>query len=138
MTNLEAQLKRLMHAARLNPSNEFFLDGLDNIMRSINGFLDAYEAPIMPPPKDTTEAELIVRLEEIAEAEEPEFALNVQELHANMRTLAFALLVLLRREESTVFKRKHIFDSHSLCMLCGKSRSEIELYDGPKTCSAGI
>lgn len=83
------------------------------------------------------EAELIVRLEEILENDYE--LTDLTKLQEDMKTLAYGVLLVLRREEMPFYGKAHCYDSFYRCMSCGRHRSEIEGTPGNiKICTGGV
>lgn len=81
----------------------------------------------MAPTRDTSlEAELIVRLEELMDREYDQID-SIEQLGADIKTVALCALLILRRPENSVFGDKHVYDSYARCMRCGKTRAEVEM-----------
>jgi hypothetical protein len=90
------------------------------------------------PIKNTSEAELLVRLEEILEGPDYDMPMDFERIQTDMQALAFGLLLLLRREENNILGNRHVYDSNTRCMRCGKYRAEVEMPGDVKICTGGV
>lgn len=121
---------------RLQELGPLFSDVLKSVMQKLE---DEMIRGVTMPRVPSAEAELIVRLEEIMERESEGLELihpQIVGLQEDIKALAYGLLVLLRREETPIFRNKHVYDSRFTCMLCGISRAEVEA-SGLQACMGG-